>query len=265
MKVILRARLDSIRLPSLLQVFVMEQTSVTLEIDTSGCHGQIGLSHGQFTSAHWDRLSGRDAILEMALLSQGECLVAAGTCLHENVSPDLAVDPTMLLLEALRIQDHWQDLATWLLRTENPSPSGWTPFEEHLIGGLSLEETRLQLNYPVVTAFRLAERMLESGGWLRARRRRQGEAIPILHRQSNGPEGTGGTSPPAGLLKYRHDRGRALIALWQSHQEDALWLLDDLVEDNPTDILLKYRWLATRGRLEDIRSHTSWRQGVEEI
>ena len=257
MQIILRARLDSIRLPSLLQVFVMEQSSVTLEIDTSSCRGQVSLSQGQFSSARWDSLTGRDAILEMAMLTEGDCRVFSGTCVVGPLTTDLAIDPMMLLLEALRIQDQWQDLAPWLLRTEVPSSTEWTPFEERLLEGFSLEEARQSVKMSVVKAFRQAEMMLERGSWLRSRRRRQSDPPPVAKTlPSRGLELTPSNVSPE-MLKRRHDLGLALIALWQSHSQEALWMLDDLVGDNPADIALKYRWLATRGRLDDLHSRAS--------
>lgn len=178
-RILLTAALDRVRLGSLIQMLLSEGLSCSAVIrqavtssdgDGSGpvtarIEGSIGLQEGLLTGARLADLSGEEALLSLMMWSEGSLEVS------DELLPGtgfLAMDPLSLMLEALRLQDHWDDLGDRLLVCTKPNLAT-DELSQCLAQGLTVAEASLKLQVPPIRLISRLESLLEDGIFARGR------------------------------------------------------------------------------------------------
>lgn len=189
-RILLTAALDRIRLGSLIQMLLTEGISCTAVIrqtvegvsnaagttEKAQIEGSIGIQEGLLSGARLHELSGEDALLSLMMWGEGELTVT------DTLMPGagfMAMDPLSLMLEALRLQDHWDDLGDRLLVCTKPALAT-DELSALLVKGLTVAEAALALKAPPIRLISKLEALLEDGIFARGRHQKDKAALKSL-------------------------------------------------------------------------------------
>lgn len=100
--------LSELPLPDILQLVAVSGKTGSFSIENDRDTGQIYLSEGQIVHAQAGRLSGEEAIYELAIWPRGEFVFQPGEI---SVPTSIQKSNTSLLMEAARRMDEWRLLA----------------------------------------------------------------------------------------------------------------------------------------------------------
>ena len=189
-RILLTAALDRVRLGSLIQMLLTEGISCTAVIrqsvegvsngtgtpEKAVVEGSIGMQEGLLSGARLHDLSGEDALLSLMMWGEGELTVT------DSLMPGagfMAMDPLSLMLEALRLQDHWDDLGDRLLVCTKPALAS-DELSALLVKGLTVAEAALSLKTPPIRLISKLEALLEDGIFARGRHQKDKAALKAL-------------------------------------------------------------------------------------
>lgn len=156
-RVIMTASLDRLRLGNLLQWVLGEGLTGTVHLRWGGASGRILMQEGQLVGASLFELRGQDALLSLMMWSGGELTLEEGPVEEEGALP---LDALTVMLEALRLQDHWDDLADRQLICTQPAKAEG-PLAEALKAGQTVVEAALNLRMPPLKVMEKVEELLE--------------------------------------------------------------------------------------------------------